>query len=444
LATLRDNYICLQSCAALGIIQVKEKFMVTINQALLIIEANLPQQKPEIVELPDSIGKVLAEDIFAPHEYPSCDISLMDGFAVKWEDVRTVLPAKSVRLKIAGASPAGNPFYGEIKNGEAVQIFTGAKLPEGADTIIPIEDCQLSDNYISVFKANNINQFVSFMGTDISIGETIAWSGTLLTAPLIGILASVGIERISTYQKPKVAVIVTGNELVPFNQAKENYQIWDSNRIMLTAAVENSCGKVTTSHCLKDEKETIGQVIKTSGKGHELIIISGGSSNGAFDFSKQAVEKSGYKILFEGVFQKPGKSFFCARKNETLLFGLPGTPQAAYLCFAHYVFPVINKLSGKKFAWKKICGRLSDDLLNEKSWSQFKPIQLKRAEKDYPSIINLKNKKLTLTENVIYSDGYIILNKNDSYKKHELVDVFLFPDKKYFDNNLSQDQGVKG
>jgi molybdenum cofactor synthesis domain-containing protein len=418
--------------------------MVTVNQALFILKTNLPQQKQENVELSDSIGKALAEDIFAPHEYPSCDISLMDGFAVKWKDVRTVLPAKPVRLKIAGESRAGDPFNGELENGKAVQIFTGVKLPDSSDTIIPIEDCQLSDNYISIFKANNINQFVRFMGTDISIGETIARRGTVLTAPLIGLMASVGIEWISTYQKPNVAVIVTGNELVPFNQAKKNYQIRDSNRIMLTAAVENSCGKVTTSHCLKDDIENIRQVIKTSEKCSELIIIAGGSSNGAFDFSKQAVEKSGYKILFEGVFQKPGKSFFCARKNNSLLFGLPGQPQAAYLCFAHYVFPVINNLSGKKFAWKKICGRLSDDLFNDKSWSQFISIQLKRAEKDYPCIINLKNKKLTLSENVIYSDGYIILNENDRYKKHELVDVFLFPDKKYYDNNLSQNPGANG
>lgn len=403
--------------------------MITVAEALTIIKNNIPQPKTENVELQDSTGRVLAEDIFASHEYPSCNNSLMDGFAVHWKDVQNASSTNPVCLKIIGESRAGVPFNGKLENRKAVRISTGAMLPDGADTIIPIEDCRISENFISIFKANNINQFVRFKGAEISIGETIAHQGTVLTAPLIGLIASVGFEKVTTYRKPNVAVIVTGNELVAVNSPVEKYQVRDSNRIMLSAAVKNYGGGVTNSFRIKDCVENIYRIIKTSVKGNQLIIMSGGSSVGAFDFSKQAVKQSGFNLLFESVRQRPGKSFFCARKKETLLFGLPGQPQAANQCFSFYIYPVIKKLSGKKFGWEKIWGRLSNDLVNKKSLTQFIPIQLERVEKDFPNIIDLKKKALKLTENIIFSDGYIVLNEGRYLKKDELVEVFLFPDK---------------
>jgi len=403
--------------------------MVTVAEAVNIIKNNIAEPQPEVIDLMESSGRVLANEIISPHEYPSCDNSLMDGFAVNWNDVQTVSKSNPVCLKIIGESRAGVPFNGKLKNGEAVQIFTGAMLPVGADTIIPIEDCLLSENFVSILKGNNINQFVRFKGAEISKNEIIAQQGTVLTAPLIGLIASAGIEKISTYQQPKAAVIVTGSELVAFNKLAEKFQVRDSNRIMLTAAVQNCGGHVTISDRIKDDPEYIFQAIKKSEQENHLILISGGSSAGAFDFTKEAVRKSGFQILFKAVNQKPGKSFFCARKKEMLLFALPGQPQAAYLCFAHYISPVIKKLSGRKFGWKKKYGRLTKDLINDKRWTQLKSIQLNRVEKDFPEIIDLKKKAITLTENIIYSDGYIILNEDALFKKNELVEIFLFPEK---------------
>ncbi len=406
--------------------------MATVTEALTLIKENSPQPKIENLELLDSTGLVLVQDIISPNEYPSCDNSLMDGFAVFWEDIKNVSQTKPIRLKIIGESLAGAPYNGKFEKGEAVQVSTGAMLPNGADTIIPIEDCRISENFVSILKANNIYQFVRSRGVDISKGETIAKQGTVLTAPLIGLIASVGFEKVTTYQKANVAVIATGNELVAFNKPAKKFQVRDSNRIMLSVAVQNSGGEITNSRRVKDNVENICQAIKTSEEGNQLIIVSGGSSVGAFDFSKQAVKQSGFNILIESVRQRPGKSFFFARKNETLLFGLPGQSQAAYLCFAHYIFPIIKKLSGKKFGWKKVWGRLSNDLINEKNLTQFKPIQLRRVEKDFPNIIDLKKKALKLTENNIFCDGYIVLNEGDYFKKDELVEVFLFPGKEIF------------
>jgi len=406
--------------------------MVTVSEALSIIKSNIPQQKMEIVDLHGSSGRVLFEDISATHEYPSCDNSLMDGFAVNWYNVQNVSPTKPVRLRIAGESRAGAPYNGKIENGEAVRIFTGAMLPEGADTIIPIEDCQLSENLVSTFKANNINQFVCFRGIEIPMGETIAEKGTVLTAPLVGLLASVGIENIPVFQKPKVSVIVTGSELIALYSPVEKYQVRDSNRIMLSAAVENSGGEVTNSHRVKDSVENIYQVIKKSEDGNQIIILSGGTSTGTFDLTKRAVNESGFKILFEAVKQQPGKSLLCAQKKGVFLFGLPGQPQAAHLCFSHYIFPVIKKLSGKKFGWKKIWGRLNHDLFNEKNLTRFKPVQIKQVEKDFPDIIEILKKKLKLAEQIMYCDGYIVLEYGDLLKNRALANVFLFPDKQVF------------
>ena len=403
--------------------------MATVSETINIIKNNIIEPKNECIDIEHSAGRVLAKDIFSPIEFPSCNNSLMDGFAVLWKDVQNASQQNPVRLRIIGESRAGTPFDGKLKIGNAVQISTGAMLPDGPDTIIPIENCKISDNFVSIFKVDKSNQFVRFKGTDIAKGETIVKQGTVLTAPLIGLLASVGITQITSYQQPNVSVIVSGNELIEFSKPLEKFQVRDSNRIMLSAAVENCGGKVTSSHVIKDRVEKICQAIETSEESNELIILSGGSSVGAFDFSKQAVKESGFKMLFESVHQKPGKSFFCARKYDTLLFGLPGQPQAAYFCFTHYIQPVIKKLSGKRFGWKKVWGRLESELVNNKLLTRFTPIHIKRVEKDFPSIIDLKKKTLKFTENIINSDGYLELNEGDHFKKDELVEVFLFPDK---------------
>ena len=329
--------------------------MVTATEAVTLINDSIPLPKMENVDLSKSLGLVLAQTVIAPDdEFPSCDISLMDGFAVNWEGVQSNSLQKPVRLKIIGKSQAGEPFNGKVENGEAIQISTGAMLPDGTDTIIPLEDCKTSENYVSIFKVDKINQFIRFKGAQIKKGKTIAQQGMILSAPLIEIMASVGISHVPIYRKPSVAIIVTGNELVAFYRQVKEFQVRDSNRIMLSAAVENCGGKVRNACRVKDNAEHICERIKTSAEENELIIVAGGSSDGVFDFTKQAVRQAGFELLFEGVSQKPGKSFFCARKEETLLFGLPGQPQAAHLCFAHYISPVIKKLVGKKFGSQKL------------------------------------------------------------------------------------------
>ena len=212
--------------------------MINHTEAEQIIFENIPQIKFENVELTSSLNRVLAENIISPESSPLFDNSAMDGFAVKWDDVKTLSEKKDILLKIIGETKAGTPFNGDDGKKTAVQISTGAMLPTSFDSVIPIEDVEIIDANIKIKSIRKEGQHVRIAGEEFHKGDVLIKKDSIITPAIIGLLASVGITEILCYQHPKISIITTGSELVNYKDKLNEGEIRNSNELMLVSAVK--------------------------------------------------------------------------------------------------------------------------------------------------------------------------------------------------------------
>lgn len=316
--------------------------MISVEAAKKLIVVTAKSLPPVQLEISMALNQVLAEAVFSPIDYPPFHQSAMDGFAVFHSDI---LEQKAI--DIIGEAPAGNPFKGKISNGQSVQIFTGAKIPEGADTVIiqervSIEKGKIVSDGSPLAKGANIRE----KGFQIKKGDVALHNGTVLNPGAIGFLAGLGIASVSVFPKPKVSIIVTGNELrKPGTQLKDG-QIYESNSFALKTALE-SIGIVMyqVSNIGDDEgatKESLAFAITNS----DVVLVSGGISVGKYDFVGKSLQELQVENIFYKIAQKPGKPLFFGKKNDCLVFGLPGNPASALSCFYEYVCPALRIMQG--------------------------------------------------------------------------------------------------
>ena len=249
--------------------------MISIKEALDIINSHQKLQKTETLPLNEVLNRILAEDILAPEPSPRYTNSAMDGFAVRWQDVKNVLSGKPVILTIAGESEAGVPYTGKLQPNQAIVINTGAMLPNQADTVVPVEDVEIKNNQVVINRVSKKNNHIRFCGEEIKTGDKIFKYGDRLTPAAVGLLASFGIKYVPVTQKPKIAIIVTGTELVSIEKKIKPWQIRDSNGIMLMAAVKNSGAKTVFSAKSGDQIEKIRKTIRDGAACAQILFRSG-------------------------------------------------------------------------------------------------------------------------------------------------------------------------
>lgn len=311
--------------------------MITIHEALEMVRSHLPPRKVEEIDLARAAGKVLAGDIVAREPSPRFTNSAMDGFAVRWEDVKTVAASGPVWLKIVGESRAGAPFAGILESGQAASISTGGVLCRGADTVIPLEEAEVEGETLRVLKADKAGHHLRFEGEEFKAGEPLLARDTVLDPPRLALLASQGIVKAPVYRRPGAAVIVTGTELVAYHTPAKSWQIRDSNGIMLRSAIEKSGGEVTFSVQVGDRLAETVEAVRQAAEQADIILFSGGVSVGPHDLVKNAAQQGGFETLFWRVKQRPGKPLFFrpARRNPVLrAAGKPG--------FGLYVLPFLR------------------------------------------------------------------------------------------------------
>ena len=401
--------------------------MISIDEATKIIRNHTPTPLRETIHLEEASGRVLAQEICAPGPSPRYTNSAMDGIAVRWQDVKNVLSGKTVELNVIGESCAGSPFMGSIQQGQAVTINTGAMLPEGADTVIPLENMETSGDIALVTFVLHLHQHVRFQGEEIRKGESLLKSGDLLTPARIGLLASFGLSTLTVYKRPTLSIVTSGAELVSIDNEIKPWQLYDSNSIMLTTAVRESGGSVTFSVNVDDKLEEIKAALEKALKNSDVILISGGVSVGPHDLVKQAAKEIGFKSLFWRIRQKPGKPLFFALRSSTRLFGLPGNPVSALNCFAYYVHPVIQKMSGKEFSWQKEEGILSKPIENKIDRALFLRVKLLNKQNAVSTICPLEKQQSHMLTSMAFADGFIILEPGQFYSAGSSIDVFIYP-----------------
>ncbi|MGY6522707.1 MAG: molybdopterin molybdotransferase MoeA [Mongoliitalea sp.] len=319
--------------------------MISVLQAKEILQQHIPAPKIGFVSLREAAGLVCAEDIRSPMDVPSFDNSAMDGYAIAWKE-----GVKSWELE--GEIAAGTKQTNHLPAGKAIRIFTGAPLPEGADTIIQQEWIAKTDDTIRLldFEVEQ-GMHVRKKGAQTRKGNIILKKGTLITPGGIGLLASVGVQKVPVFLPPTVAIIITGNEIKEVGESLEHGEIFNANGPVLSAYLEQLGVKSYQIIKALDNPQSVQEAIHQALSKADLILLSGGISVGDYDYVKQGLENEGVQELFYKIKQKPGKPLFAGIKGAQLIFALPGNPSSVITCFNQYVKPAIQQWMGKTNSW---------------------------------------------------------------------------------------------
>lgn len=289
-------------------------------------------------------GRVLATDVAARRTQPAANLSAMDGYAVRHADIAT-LPA---RLPLGGVSAAGRPFAGRLQPGQAVRIFTGAIVPEGADTVVMQEDCTAEDGAVVVNHPQKPGRHIRQRGIDFAEGEVLLPAGRRLTARDIGLAAAMNHATLPVHRRPKVALISTGDELRPPGSQLAEGQIVSSSAPYLAAALAAEGAEVADLGLVPDQLEaTIAAVRAARMQGADVLVTTGGASVGEHDLVHRALEADGVELGFWRIALRPGRPLIFGRRGTLRVLGLPGNPVSTFTCALLFLLPLVRALSGR-------------------------------------------------------------------------------------------------
>ena len=319
--------------------------MITVPQAHTIIQDAIQPIKSEYILLKNALGRVLASDFKAPFSQPRFDNSAMDGYAVKWQDVREATTETPAILMSIGTIPAGTNSETSLEAGFCTQIMTGAPIPHGADAVIMVEQTNGfdTDNGVHFYKAANSGQNIRCAAEEIRLGSIVITSGVEITPAELGVLATFGQEKVKVIRQAKVAILSMGDELREPGEKLNSGEIFNSNQAVLKALIEKTGAEIHLIQNIKDDAEALDVFLKKALVECDVLLTTGGISMGKYDLVRKACLTLGVDEKFWKVAQKPGKPLFFGTKGSTLIFGLPGNPISTFICFMEFVAPVITR-----------------------------------------------------------------------------------------------------
>lgn len=325
------------AAATLGIVEALS-FVKARSEVLARVRAARMIPHLEILPLEQAAGRVLAEPAFADRDYPPEPRSMRDGFAVRAAD----LPGA---FTIVGEVRAGQPANCRVEPGEAVEIMTGASVPEGADTVVMIEHTTVTGDRMETSKTLEMGTNVNPRGRDAMAGALILNPGSRLGYAEIALLASIGVGEVAVYKRPRVAVLATGDELVELEVRPEPHQIRNSNSWSLAAQVVRAGGEAVVLPVAGDQLETTKSLI-AEGLECDLLLLSGGVSAGKYDLVETALQSFGAEFYFDRVLIQPGQPCVFGQAQGVFFFGLPGNPASTMVCFEIFARAALELLGG--------------------------------------------------------------------------------------------------
>ena len=318
--------------------------LLSVAEALERVLAHAEPLPAEEVPLVEADGRVLAYDLKALRTQPPADVSAMDGYAVRAADVANA----PVRLKVIGEVAAGRPFARPVGPGEAVRIFTGGVLPEGADTIVIQEHTKRDGDRVEVEKPSARGRHIRAQGLDFKAGDTLLSAGHRLTARDLALAAAMNHPRIPVHRRPKVAIFATGDELVPPGTQPQPGQIVSSNTFALAALARAEGADVADLGIVGDRlDDTVAAVRGAREAGADILVTSGGASVGDYDLVQAAFAAEGMALSFWKLALRPGRPLMHGRLGPIHVLGVPGNPVSAFVCAFLFLVPLIRRLAGR-------------------------------------------------------------------------------------------------
>lgn len=386
----------------------------------IIMDAVQPIERTEQVVLLEAVGRVLAEEVGASMAVPPFARAAMDGYAVRAEDTFGAGNFSPKILELIEVIHAGESACQDVRPGSCIQVATGAPMPEGADAVVMVEDTELDGTKVRVYKPVYPQQHASPMGEDIKAGSLVLQRGVRLDPSKIGVLAALGLQKVAVYQKPQVAVVPSGNEILMPGDVLSPGKIFDINSYTLSALISENGGLPHIFPIMKDTLESAISTIREA-LACDLIVLSGGSSVGERDMMVEAVQRMG-ELKFHGIAVKPGKPTLCGIVEGHLLLGMPGYPTSCLTNGYGILAPALRKMArlGRRAA-ASLKAPMARRYTSTIGRHQYLPVRLDDGE-----VVPVFKESGAITS-MADAEGYIEIPANaDLLEKGEIVEVLLF------------------
>jgi molybdopterin molybdotransferase len=395
----------------------------TVSEAIEWTDKNCVMLQSESEPIQDAFHRILSEDIQSSVNVPSFRRSSMDGYAIQGLETSGASDFNPIEFQITGQSFPGNEFTGTISKNEAVEIMTGSPVPDGADAVIPVEQTQKSENTVSVTSAVSPGKNVAEPGEDIKAGSDILLTGRCLRPQDIGLLASLGISDIPVVRKPRVRLIVTGQELVePGTPLKPN-QIYDSNSSMLQALIHRDGGILEKKESIQDHRDDIRQALTEDGA--DIILVSGGSSVGKDDHAPSLVSEVG-KLEIHGIAMRPSSPTGVGKIGRTLVFLLPGNPVSCLCAYDFFARRAIRIMGYQSLDWPYSTSEMK---VNKKIVSDIGRLDYCRVCIGEEGIEPLAISGASILSSTTKADGFVIVPEEyEGYPPGSIVTIYHYDD----------------
>ena len=394
--------------------------MITVEEAKQILIENVFElTESQSIETNNALGFTLAEDIYSPLDLPPFDQSNVDGYAVKSSN------KGNNSWKVISEIKAGDIAALELNNSEAIRIFTGAMVPENASCVIMQEKITRTENQITCEETElKLGEHIRKKGSQIKAGELAIKKHTIINPSVIGFISTLGLKEIQVYRKPKIKLIITGNELQQPGITLTPGKVYESNSLSLKAALASMGLEIETILFVKDEKENLAKAVDNAMKNTDLLLISGGISVGDYDYVNEVLKENNTTTLFYKIAQKPGKPLFFGKNKQTFVFGLPGNPASALTCFYEYVYPCIRKLQGRNDLFlSTLFLPTEQDITKKKGLANFL-----KAQTSTSGVLSLEGQESFKMRSFTDANAFIYLPlEKENSMKGDMVEVHLLP-----------------
>ncbi len=393
----------------------------TVGDALAWLDGQLTTLPAESVPLLDCAARILAEDVISPIDVPGFDRAMMDGFALHGSETQGASAYNPLELKIVGRSMPGHPFEGTVARGEAIRIMTGAPVPRGADAVLPAELADAEGERLLLQGEVPPAKHVGVRGEDIRQGTAILKAGRRLRPQDLGVLASVGIDRVSVVRRPRVRIVITGDELLRAGEKAKPFHIYDANGPMLQALVLRDDGLPLCEGIVADQPESLLAAMQDASA--DMVIVSGGSSVGEEDHAPMLLAEHG-ELSIHGVAMRPSSPTGMGKLGSRLVFLLPGNPVSCLCAYDFFAGRAIRGLSGRSTDWPYPRRRLP---LARKISSLVGRVDYTRVSIKGGKVEPISIGGASILSSTTRADGFVVIPaESEGHPPESEVDVFLY------------------